>query len=159
MKVLLLEDVAKLGWLGDVVEVKDGYARNYLVPFGLATIPTEDNIKRIADAKAQRAAERKAASEKLAGIAKSADGTAIEIQAKANEQGVLFGSVSSEEIAAKLRAKGLEISDDYVVLSEHIKEVGSYDVTLKLAADIKAHVTVTVVAQGEEIESTDENKD
>lgn len=66
MKVLLLEDIEKLGWLGDIVEVKPGYARNYLVPYGLATVPTEDAIKCIAEEKAKRAAERKVAFEKLA---------------------------------------------------------------------------------------------
>lgn len=157
MKVLLLDDVEKLGFLGDVVEVKDGYARNYLVPYGLATIPSEGAIKSIAEEKAKRAAERKAAQEKLAEIAQEVDGFEITIEANANEQGHLFGSVSAGQIGEKLRAAEFNVSDSIIVLSDHIKEVGNYDVTLKFSAEVTAIVKLTVVAQGEEIESAEEN--
>lgn len=159
MKVLLLEDVEKLGWLGDIVDVKPGYARNYLVPYGLATVPTENAIRRIADEKAKRAAERKLAYEKLVQVAEEINGVAVTIEANANEQGHLFGSVSAEQIGAKLREAKCEVSDDMVQLSDHIKEVGDYDITLKFAADVTAIAKVTVVAQGEQVESTEENNE
>ncbi len=156
MKVLLLEDIEKTGYLGDVVEVKDGFARNYLVPYGLATIPTEDAIRRIAEAKAQRAAERRAAAERLANIAEEVNGAEVSVEVAANDQGHLFGSVTAAQIGSLLRDAKFEISDDMVVLKDHLKEVGEYEVTLKLAADITATVKVTVVAQGEKVESEED---
>jgi large subunit ribosomal protein L9 len=149
MKVLLLEDVYKLGWLGDIVEVKDGYARNYLVPYGVATIPTEENIEAIAEQKAQKANERKLAHEKLERVCQDVEGAAVKIEAAANFQGHLFGSVGQAEIAVALRNAGFEISDD-MVPGGHIKEVGAHNVTLKLASDLHAQITVEVVAQGQD---------
>ncbi len=156
MKVLLLEDIEKTGYLGDVVNVKDGFARNYLVPYGLATIPTEDAIRRIAEAKAQRAAERKAAAERLSQIAEEVNGAEVSVKAAANAQGHLFGSVTAEQIGSLLRDAKFEISDNMIALKDHLKEVGEHEVTLKLAADITATVKVTVVAQGEEVESEED---
>lgn len=155
MKVLLLNDVNKLGWLGDIVEVKNGYARNYLVPYGLATIPTEENIKAIAEKKAQKAQERKMAHEKLARVCAEVEGTSVKIVAAANSQGHLFGSVGAAEIGAALRKAGCEISDD-MVGGGHLKETGSFDITLKLASDLHATVKVEVVAEGQEVDAAEE---
>lgn len=160
MKVLLLEDVEKLGYLGDVVDVKNGYARNYLVPYGLATVPTEEAIEAIAEERAKRAAERRAAYDRLVKVAEEIDGTEITIESAANEQGHLFGSVTEAMIEEKLREAKFEISDGMAVLDHHLKEVGDYEVTLKLAADVTAKVKLTVVAQGgEQVESEEENTD
>jgi len=114
MKVLLCEDVKKLGWLGDVVEVSEGYARNYLLPQGLAVVAT-----------------------------------------KANEQGVLFGSVSARQIAANLREQGFEVADEVVQLPEHIKQIGTHTVTLRFADDLTATVNVVVVPEQESTPETD----
>jgi len=163
MKVLLCQDVEKLGWLGDVVEVKPGYARNYLLPYGIATVPTEGNIRALAEAKAKKAQERKLAYEQLERASEAVEGAEAVIAAKANEQGHLFGSVGERDIAANLREQGFEIADDMVVLSSgHIKEVGSQEITIKLAVDLKATVNVVVVPLTEGVESddsTDENSD
>jgi len=163
MKVLLCQDVEKLGWLGDVVEVKPGYARNYLIPYGVATVPTEENIEALAEAKAKAAQERKLAFEKLVTVRDAVEGAEAVIAAKANEQGHLFGSVSEREIGENLREQGFEIADTMVVLSAgHIKEVGAQEVTIKLAADLSATVSVEVVplTEGEESDgSNDENND
>jgi large subunit ribosomal protein L9 len=155
MKVLLLDDVYNLGWLGDIVEVKDGYARNYLVPYGLATIPTEENIESIAEEKAQRAKERQFALSKLEKIRETVDGAEVKVAAAANYQGHLFGSVGAVEIGQALRDAGYEVSDD-MVGGGHIKEVGTHTVTLKMAQDMNAQVTVEVVAQGQEVDKADE---
>lgn len=155
MKVLLLKDVKKLGWLGDIVEVKNGYARNFLVPYGLATVPTEENIQAIAQEKAQKAQERKMAHEKLARVCQEVDGASVKIAAAANSQGHLFGSVGATEIGAALRKSGYEISDD-MVGGGSIKETGSFNVTLKLASDLHASVTVEVVAEGQEVDAAEE---
>ncbi len=114
MKVLLCEDMDKLGWLGDVVEVKSGYARNYLLPQGIAVLATKSNIKSLAEEKASRVEQRKAESEKLAELASRVDGAEAVIAAKANEQGHLFGSVTARAIADNLRAQGFEVTDGMV---------------------------------------------
>ncbi|MBE0535159.1 MAG: 50S ribosomal protein L9 [Phycisphaerae bacterium] len=157
MKVLLCDDVEKLGWLGDVVEVKSGYARNYLIPQGLATVPTAGNMKSLADEKARRSAERKLAREKQERVAKAVAGAEAVVAANANEQGHLFGSVTERDIAKNLRDQGFEISDTMVQLSEHIKEVGTHEVTLKIAPELLATISVVVVSQDESVESVDKD--
>ncbi len=146
MKVLLCEDVKKLGWLGDIVEVSSGYARNYLIPQGLATVATEANIKALAKEKAKRAAERMQERERLEAAAKAVDGAEAVIAAKANEQGHLFGSVGPADIAANLREQGFEVADDVVWMDENIKQVGTSQVTLRFAEDLTATVNVVVVS-------------
>ncbi len=147
MKVLLCEDVEKLGWLGDVVEVKEGHARNYLLPQGLAKVATEANIRAIADEKARRAQERIREKTRLEEAAKAVVGAEAVLAAKANEQGYLFGSVTARQIAENLREQGFEVADKIVELTEHIKEVGTHSVTLRFAADLTAVVNVVVVAE------------
>lgn len=147
MKVLLCEDIRKLGWLGDVVDVTEGYARNYLLPQGLAKVATEGNIRAIAKAKAERAAERLKERKRLETAAEAVNGAEAVLAAKANEHGVLFGSITDRMIAANLREQGFAVADDVVHLPEHIKQVGSHSVTLKFADDVTATVTVVVVAE------------
>ena len=159
MKVLLCQDVDKLGWLGDVVEVKNGYARNYLLPQRVAVVPTEANVKSLSEAKVRRAQERKLALDKLAKVAEAVEGAEAVVAAKANEQGHLFGSVAEHDIAENLREQGFEVSDKMVQLDEHIKEVGTHEVKLKVAADLFATVSVVVVSQDGAIESIDDNSE
>ena len=156
MKVLLCEDIKKLGWLGDVVEVAEGYARNYLLPQGLAKVATEGNIRSIAEEKAKRAEERLKERKRLEVAAQAVDGAEAVVAAKANEHGVLFGSVTEHMIAANLREQGFSVADEIVKLSEHIKQVGAHSVTLRFAEDVTATVNVVVVAEqaeGEEGEA------
>jgi large subunit ribosomal protein L9 len=152
MKVLLTSDVNKLGWLGDVVEVAEGYARNYLYPQGLAKPATDANVKIIAKAKAKRAEERRFEREQLGKIARAVEGAEAVIAAAANEQGHLFGSVFKHEIAENLRAQGFEVKDEVVELNEHIKQVGTYSVSLRFDEDINAKVSVVVVPEGADVE-------
>ena len=155
MKVLLCDDIERLGWLGDVVEVKAGYARNYLLPQGLATIPTKVNIKSLSDEKVRRAADRKVAREKMERVAKAVAGAEAVVAAKANEQGHLFGSVTEHDIAKNLRDQGFEIADAMVQLGQHIKEVGTHEVTLRIGADLAETISVVVVSQDGAVESVD----
>lgn len=150
MKVLLVEDIEKLGWLGDVVEVKQGYARNYLLPHGLAKPATEVNMKAIADEKAARAEVRMQESKRMQVAAEKVNGAEAVIAAKANEQGHLFGSVAEKDIAQNLREQGFTVADEVVVLTTHIKEVGTHEVKLRFAEDITATVSVVVVPEGGE---------
>ena len=147
MKVLLCEDIQKLGWFGDIVDVATGYARNYLIPQGLATTVSEQSIKSLAEEKAKRAEQRIKEKKRLEEAAKTVDGAEAVIAAKANEQGHLFGSVSEKQIAANLRAQGFTVADEIVHLDEHIKEIGTHQVTLKFADGVKASVSVVVVAE------------
>jgi large subunit ribosomal protein L9 len=156
MKVLLTSDVAKLGWLGDVVEVTSGYARNYLLPQGLATVPTDASLKAITQEKAKRAEQRLQERKHIEKAAAAVDGKEAVLAAKANEQGVLFGSVTASEIAANLREQGYEVADEIVYLPEHIKHTGTHSVTLKFADDLTATVSVVIVAEQQPSEPSDQ---
>jgi large subunit ribosomal protein L9 len=170
MKVLLYEDVDGLGYYGDVMNVKDGYARNYLLPQGLAAVPSESKIKAMAEEKVRRSEQRNLVRKQLEKLAESVEGSVVEITANANDLGHLFGSVTERDIAEQLRQKGFEIKDTMVRLNNgHIKEVGTYDVSVKIAQDLKAGVQVRVVSEQQQqqqqeqqqeqtVESVEENK-
>jgi len=150
MKVLLVNDVDRLGWLGEVVEVATGYARNYLLPQGLAKVPTEANVKALAEEKKRRAEQRLVDKRRLEAAAAAVDGAEAVIAAKANELGHLFGSVTAGQIAANLRQQQFEVADEVVQLREHIKQVGTHAVELRFAEDLTATVNVVVVAEKKE---------
>jgi large subunit ribosomal protein L9 len=157
MKVLLCEDVESLGWYGDVVEVKEGYARNYLLPQRVAVVPSESKIKAMAEEKAKRTEQRNIALERLKKIAEKVEGAEAVIAAKVNEQGNLFGSITENQIAENLRQQGFEIADKFVRLDHHIKEAGQFNVRIKFAADVTATVKVTVVPEGQIAEAADDS--
>ena len=148
MQVILLEKVANLGNLGDVVKVKDGYARNFLIPQGMAKRANKANIAAFAERKAElekQSAEKlavaQARAEKLAGIA-------ITIAQKAGVDGRLFGSINNADLAGALAAQGMEVAKAEVRLPEGpFKAVGEYPVTLSLHSDVTCDITVTVVAE------------
>jgi large subunit ribosomal protein L9 len=152
MKVLLISDVKKLGWLGDVVEVAEGYARNFLFPQGFAKPATEANIKLIAKDKAKRAEQRRLEREQFGKAARAVDGAEAVIAAAANEQGHLFGSVFRHEIAENLRSQGFEVPDDVIAIEQHIKQVGTYKINLWFDNDITAVVNLVVVPEGADVE-------
>ncbi len=158
MKVLLQDDVRDIGYFGDVIEVKDGYARNYLLPQGLAIVPSENNIRMLAEEKQRRAKQRMEEFERLEGVAEKIEGADVIIKAKANPQGHLFGSVAERDIADNLRSQGFEdVEDDMVKLGHHLKEVGYYsDIKVKFAAEITASVNVLVVDAEEAEGKTEE---
>jgi len=156
MKVLLCEDVKNLWWLGDVVDVTESYARNYLLPQGLAKVATEGNIRAIAKEKAKRAEQRLQERKRIEKAVAAVNGAEAVLAAKANEQGVLFGSITEPMIAANLRSQGFEVADEIVKLPEHIKTVGTHEVTLRFAEDLTATVRVTVVAEQTEEQAKQE---
>jgi len=153
MRILLCKDIRGLGWLGDVVEVNEGYGRNYLLPQGLGKPATDTNLRSIAKEKTSRAEERKLETEQLQKVAEAVEGAEAVVAAKANEQGVLFGSVSASQIAQNLREQGFEIADEFVDLHEHIKNVGTAQVKLTFAEDLTATVSVVVVPEGVDVET------
>jgi len=147
LKLVLTEDVQYLGKQGDVVEVRPGYARNFLIPRGLATVPTKHNLRlldrykiRVRQAREARIADLKALAEQIQKLA------GITVEAQANEAGHLYGSVGPAEIAKGLRAKNLPVDAEHVRLEGHLKEMGLYAVKLNLGFDIETEVKVAVIA-------------
>jgi len=158
MKLLLCNDVETLGWLGDIVEVKEGYARNYLLPQRLAIIPTAANIKSLADEKARRTEARNLMREQKQKLVTAVQGAEVVLAANANEQGSLFGSVSARDIAENLRQQGFDVADDMVKISgDHIKELGTSEVVIRAAVDLQATVHVVVVSQEQAVDAAKED--
>jgi large subunit ribosomal protein L9 len=148
MEVILREHVDKLGRRGEVVKVADGYARNYLLPRKLALLATEGNKKQVERERAKldaKEAEDRGVSETMAA---RMSGVEIEIARKVGETEALYGSVTSADIAEALAAKGFEIERRKLVLPEPIKQIGEFDVPVKLHRDVVAHVRVKVVPEG-----------
>ncbi|HXF42501.1 MAG TPA: 50S ribosomal protein L9 [Pyrinomonadaceae bacterium] len=149
--VLLKEDIDTLGGRGEIVKVKAGYARNYLLPKGLAILATKGNVKQI---ELERAALlRRAAIEKATAEAQKEQMAGIELtfERKAGEGGTLFGSVTSMDIAEALKEKGYEIDRKRVILREPIKETGEYKVKVRLHREVTLEVPVTVNAEPVEV--------
>ena len=148
--ILLREDVEALGGRGEVVKVKAGYARNYLLPQGLATLATKGNVKQIEQER--EALLKKAAVEKATAEAQKDQMGVIELafERKAGEGGTLFGSVTSMDIAEALQAKGYEVDRRKISLRDAIKETGEYIVKVKLHREVVLEVPVTVTAEGGE---------
>ena len=149
--ILLREDIEHVGGRGEIVKVKAGYARNYLLPQKFATLATKGNVKQIEQERA--ALLKRAAIEKATAEAQHEQMTSIALtfERKAGEHGTLFGSVTSMDIAEALNAKGYEIDRRKIVLKEAIKETGEYTVNVKLHREVTLAVPVTVTGEGDEM--------
>jgi large subunit ribosomal protein L9 len=146
LKIVLTEDVPNLGRQGDLVEVRPGYGRNYLLPRGMATIPTPHNLRllerykiRVRQAKEARIADLKAMAEQIQKI------PGITVEANASDTGHLYGSVGAQEISRGLKAKMLLVEPEMVRLEGPIKETGLYEVQLNLGHEIETVVKVAVI--------------
>ncbi len=147
MKVILKSDVKDLGRMGEVVNVKDGFARNFLVPQGLAVEASTKNVKAFEHEKKKIQELAKKVKVGAAGLAEKIAATKIVIKAKAGEEDKLFGSVTAMDIAEALKAEGLEIDKKKLVLDEPIKRLGEYTVAIKLHQEITAQLNVQVVPE------------
>ncbi|HRE13081.1 MAG TPA: 50S ribosomal protein L9 [Usitatibacteraceae bacterium] len=148
MQVILMEKVVNLGALGDVVKVKDGYARNFLIPHGKAKRATAANLKEFEGRRAEL--EKKAAEQLSAAQERAAklEGLSIVIARKAGVDGRLFGSVNNADVAEALAAQGIPVAKAEIRMPQGpVKQIGEYPLTLQLHTDVQAHVTVVV--QGE----------
>ncbi len=146
MQVILVQDVANLGYKNDIVKVKDGYGRNYLIPNKLAIIASDSNVKQLnenlkqqAKKMAQQLADAQALAEKLAA-------TVINVAVKANEDGKIFGTVTTAQIADALAAQGFEI-DKRIITVEPVKELGEVIANARLHREVKAEIKLNVVAE------------
>jgi large subunit ribosomal protein L9 len=146
MQVILREDIDKLGKIGDLVKVADGYARNYLVPNKKAIEATPKNLNAMDHAKKMVSDRIRKMKKEAAVEADRIKGLAVTIKAKVGEEGKLFGSVTTMDIAEAAKAQGVELDKRKIVLDEPIKRLGEYTLTVKLHADVTAELKVTVVA-------------
>src|SRR5688572_19564968 len=145
MKVILTEEIRGLGTRGDVVTVKDGYARNYLLPKNLAREASAGNLKQIEHERrkwSMLAQQEKDAAQKAADKVK---GVKITIEKRVGEHGHLFGSVTANEIADALMAKGIDVDKRRIELGSPIKNIGLHDVEVRLHREVSAHIQVEVV--------------
>lgn len=150
MQLLLVEDVANLGNAGDVVEVKPGYGRNYLLPRGLATQVNEHNLRLLERHKQRLEQIRQAKLADLRVLAEQVQRVTVTIEANANEEGHLYGSVGAAEISAALKAMNLGVEPDAIRMEGPIKEAALYAVKVHLAPEIDAEVKVLVLGTGSE---------
>ena len=152
MEVILLERIGKLGQMGDVVRVKDGYARNFLLPRGKALRATADNKSRFEGMKAELQTRSLEAKGVAGQTAAKVDGKSYTVIRQASESGQLFGSVSPRDIAGLMKADGAEINRSHVTLHTPIKSIGQYKVALDLHPDVEVSITVIVARSQAEAE-------
>lgn len=147
MDIILKQDVEKLGNKHDIVTVKPGYARNFLIPQGMAISATPSARKVVAEVIRQQAHKETKALEQAKGLAEALSNLTVRIGAKAGESGKIFGSVNTIQIAEAIQAAGYDIERKQIALSDDaVKELGSYEATVKVYRDIKATVKFDVVA-------------
>jgi len=150
MEIILKQDVANLGHKDDIVTVRNGYATNYLIPQGYATMATASAKKMHAENMKQRAHKEAKIREEAVAIATKLEGVTISVPAKVSSTGKIFGSVNNIQIAEALAAKGFEIDRRNVVIlggADHVKEVGTYEAEVKIHRDVKAKIKFEVVAE------------
>ncbi len=147
MEVILTENVKGLGTIGEVVKVKPGYARNYLVPQGLAVTANARNLTEREHHQRQLARKAEKLSQEAADVKARIEAIECSFVHKASEEGKLFGSVTTMEIAEALAAKGVEIDRRKILLAQPIKDLGKHEVDIKLNAGVNATIKVTVLSE------------
>ena len=147
VKVILTEDIVSLGDMGAVVEVARGYARNYLIPQGKAMEITRGNLALLEQAKVKYAQRRAQERETAVAQVERLDGVSVTIAQRVGEEERLYGSVTAAMIADALESQDFQVDKKQVELPEPIKKLGAYEVTIRLAPDVKATVTVEVVPE------------
>jgi large subunit ribosomal protein L9 len=147
IEVILREDIKTLGQAGEMVRVKPGYARNYLLPQGLAYEATEGNKKRIAAETRVRSAKNQAERTEAERFAATLNGVTLTLSGKAGEEGKLFGSITSQDIAEALARQGYTVDRRRIELEHPIKSIGSHTVAVRLHPEVNAELRVSVVAE------------
>jgi len=147
MQVILREDVKSLGQMGVVVNVKEGYARNFLIPKGLAVEANVKNVKELEHEKRKIQERAKKLRTGAEGLAARISETTLTIKAKAGEEEKLFGSVTAMDIAEALKTAGLDVDKKKIVLDEPIRRLGNYTVSVKIHSDVSAQLNIQVVPE------------
>ncbi len=148
MSIILTQDVDKLGRAGEIVSVKPGYGRNYLLPRGYGLLATRGNVAQLEHHRRAIAREQSKIRESHEALAKQLEGTKVSIARKAGKDDKLFGSVTNKDIVEALSAQNIELDRKVVQLSEPIKATGGHEVTVRFSADVSATLTVNVVGIG-----------
>ena len=147
MEVILKEDIINLGFKDDIVTVKDGYGRNYLIPQKKAVIASESAKKMLAEELRQRAHKLEAIKQEPQALGEKIDGLHLEIKAKTSKYGVIFGSVTNIQLAEALAEKGFEIDRKIIQIKKAVKEVGDYEAQVRLHRDVIVPITFTVISE------------
>ena len=147
MKIILKEDVANLGYKDDVVEVKSGYGRNYLIPTGKAVIASESALKVLAENLKQRAHKIAKIKADAEAAAAALEGVSLTIAAKVSANGTIFGSVGNIQVAEALEQAGHNVDRKLIVVKDTIKEVGNFTATIKLHKEVSVEIPFEVVAE------------
>ena len=149
MEVILLQDIQKLGFADDLVKVKDGYGRNYLIPQGYAILATPAKKKMLAETLKQRAFKAEKIRKEAEFLAGKVDGLTLKILTKASEKGTIFGSVNTILVANALKEQhGIEVDRKKIILKDdHIKELGNYTAQVQLHKDFKVGINLEVLAE------------
>ena len=147
MEVILKEDIINLGFKDDIVTVKDGYGRNYLIPQKKAVIASESAKKMLAEELRQRAHKLEAVKQEAQALGEKIDGLHLEIKAKTSKYGVIFGSVTNIQLAEALAEKGFEIDRKIIQIKKAVKEVGDYEAQVRLHRDVIVPITFTVISE------------
>jgi large subunit ribosomal protein L9 len=148
MKIILREDVEKLGKAGEVVKVKDGYGRNYLIPRQLAVLANVRNMKSLDHDRRTIETRAKKTRKTAESTAATLSAVALTLSAKAGEEGKLFGAITSRDIAEALGKAGVIVDRKSIQLADPIKQVGDYKVKIRVAADVFPEISVSVVPEG-----------
>ncbi|MCJ8165293.1 50S ribosomal protein L9 [Pontibacter sp. E15-1] len=147
MEVILKDDVKNLGYKNDIVSVKPGYGRNYLIPQGLAVLADKSSKKVVAENIRQAAHKAEKIQNDAQGLADSIGGTVLEIPAKVGETGKIFGSVTTLQLSEALKAKGFDVDRKRISFDQDVKTAGEYTATINLHKEVKHQVKFNVVAQ------------
>ena len=147
MQVILKEDVVNLGYKDDIVTVKDGYGRNFLIPQGKAVIASESARKVLAENLKQRAHKLAKIKEDAQALAAKLEGITLTIGAKTSSTGTIFGSVTNIQVAEELEKKGFDVDRKIIYIKESVKEIGSYKATLKLHKEVAVEIPFEVVSE------------
>ncbi|MBI4972372.1 MAG: 50S ribosomal protein L9 [Candidatus Omnitrophica bacterium] len=145
MEVILSQDIERLGKSGTVVKVKDGFARNFLIPNGLALPVTSGNLKKLEQEKLKQASQLEKLKKEAEGLAEQLSGVSLTIPSLIHEEDKLYGSITSTDIAAALKEEGFDIDKDHIQLGEPIKSLGIYEVEIKLHPEVSTKVKIWVV--------------
>jgi len=146
IELLLTENVDNLGIVGDVVKVKPGFARNYLVPRGIGIVPTPEAVEALAEQRKKMAELMEKQRADQAAMIEKLDGYELTIERSANEQGVLFGGVSQHDISEALQAEGYDVEDRFVRIGEQIKRLDTYTIPIHISHELKAEIKLWVVS-------------
>ena len=147
MEIILKEDIASLGNKNDIVSVKPGYGRNYLIPSGKAILATPSAKKMLAEELRQRAHKLEKIKNEAIELAKKLEGVTLTIATKVSSTGTIFGSVNNIQIAEKLAEKGFEVDRKVIVVKDTVKEVGNYVATVRLHKEVSVEIPFEVVAE------------